>query len=112
MTKVYKRKRLIELNSSDAPSLDKRTKRAFEQSDRNSAKKHIKVEIENLSIDIDRDDEYYELELEMAEICYELEKLDPSYRCTCPNSANFELTLEHINYLNSEIIRINNGKKS
>jgi ribosomal protein L23 len=48
MVKPYKRKTSIEKNSRDTDRLDKRTKRSFQQSDRDSAKKEIKEALEEL----------------------------------------------------------------
>jgi NADPH-dependent 7-cyano-7-deazaguanine reductase QueF len=110
MTKSYKRKVLIEKNSRDSDRLDKRTKRAFEQSNRNSAKKEIEEELEQLSVDNKKEDMYYELEMEMSSLCYQLEKLDPDHKCTCPSPGNEDLARDHIAYMNGEILKRNKNE--
>lgn len=109
MTRSYKRKSFIEKNSRDSDRLDKRTKRAFEQSDRDSAKKEIKEALEENLLDNDKKDRYYELEMEMASLCSYLETLDPDHKCTCPGPSNEDLAMDHIAYMNAEIARRKGG---
>jgi hypothetical protein len=106
MTKKYKRKEYIEKNSSDKEKLDKVTKRSFEKTNRSLSKKEIKEDLEQLSIDKDGKDLYYENEMALANLCYTVSHLDSEHKCTCPNPENDALAKKHIDFLNNRIVEL------
>ena len=102
MAKDYKRKEYIEKNYADAPKLPKRVKRAIEGSNRLKAKKEIRELVDE---DEEPVDDYYEVEGELANLCFMAERLiGDEYRCTCP--ASVDKMREHIEELKQRLNRI------
>lgn len=101
MAKDYKRKEYIEKNYADAPKLSKRMKRAIEGSNRMKAKKEIRELVDEDEKPVD---DYYEVEGELSNLCFILERLvGDTYECTCPHS--IEDMREHIEELKQRLDR-------
>lgn len=96
--KEYLRKSHLEKNSSDKDKLSKIEKRSQQKSVRQKSKQLSK------SIDEPLTDNYYENEMKMSWLCYQVSEHDSKYKCTCPNPANQEMVQEHLEYLNKKLI--------
>jgi len=114
MSKNYKYKEYKEKDSQDKDRLSKSEKRAIEGSNRQKAKLGAKIELEEyLEAKDNPEDNYWQNESKMSSLCCQAEYLASKkgieYKCTCPNPANDKLSLDHIDYLNSFIAKLNNG---
>ena len=108
MTKDYKRKGYLELNSSDAPKLSKAYKKPLKSSYRIKEKQSIKKELETLPPSKhDIKEMLWDLEVEMASLCYLTER-ELGCKCTCPllnNESDVDKARDHINYLNKMLLK-------
>lgn len=98
MTKQYMKKSYLEKNSQDKEKLSKEERRLQQKSYRQAQKTIVKRLLDE-SEEVNDSDKYYELEMQMAELCYLLSEMDSNYKCTCICPNNIELASEHINYL-------------
>ena len=116
------KKSYLEKNSQDKEKLSKEERRLQQKSYRQAQKTIVKQLLDE-SEEVDDSDRYYELETQMAELCFRLSEMDSNYKCTCVSPNNTELASEYINYLrqtlnskilDSEIMKIvkdvNNGE--
>lgn len=96
----YLRKSHIEKNSSDREKLSK--------VERRSQQKGIRQLNKNLSEAVPEipEDNRYENELKMANLCYKVSEFIPDLKCTCPNPANEEMVQNHLDYLNKLLVGI------
>jgi hypothetical protein len=80
MTAKYKRRRLLTENSIDWRPYNFK----FEGAERQEAKREIAEEVNAHIHDQSITEEMiYEREMRLATECYEKQKADPNYRCTC-----------------------------
>ena len=103
--KKYKYKEYKEKNTADAPKLSKRVKRALEGSNRVKAKREIAEDLSQLE---ELEDDWEEIEMRMADLCWQAQKLvGEGYVCTCPGGG--ELALQHIEklerFINERILK-------
>lgn len=102
MVKKYKLKTYKELDSTDKHKLDSKSKRFIEKHNRSVSKQEIRDILKEDPED--NTDRYYELESKMANLCYDVSKIDDTYKCTCPSPHNEELAENHIHYLRSILL--------
>jgi hypothetical protein len=101
MSKDYKYKSFKEKDSSDKDKLPKNLRRELEASYRMTSKKIIKDEIKD---EEQVEDDSYENELRMSELCCRAEGLSSdAFRCTCASPEDSELVEKHIEYLRQYI---------
>lgn len=101
MVKKYKLKSYKELDSTDKHKLSSKSRRFVEKHNRSQAKSEIRDILREEVVNNDISDDYYELEIKMASLCYDVSKIDPNYKCTCPCPENEKLASDHIHYLQS-----------
>lgn len=102
--KSYKRNSTIYKNTTDCPKLSKKLRRVFEKSNRAQSKS----EIRSMDMEETKEDDGYELEMELSWLCYQAEKaVGEGYECACPINTNTEEARDHFFYLQNIILTAN-----